>query len=102
MIRDGNPEARRLVNVIGKGQSRRVASAQLLLAQEVSKSIDELIYSAPLFDATAPPSSLSRPQKAILRKANKLALTALRLAAARKASLIDESILLDATTEALL
>jgi hypothetical protein len=33
---------------------------------------------------------------------NKLAVTALRLAAARKASMVDESILLDAAAEALL
>jgi hypothetical protein len=37
-----------------------------------------------------------------LRKVNKLALTALRLAAARKAAAVEESILLDATSEALL
>ena len=35
-------------------------------------------------------------------KVNKLALTALRLAASRKESTVGESILLDATTEALL
>ena len=40
--------------------------------------------------------------KGILRKVNKLALTALRLAASRKATRVEESILLDATTEALL
>jgi len=39
--------------------------------------------------------------KGILRKVNK-ALTALRLAASRKASMVDEAILLDAPTEALL
>jgi hypothetical protein len=38
----------------------------------------------------------------ILRKVNKLALTALRLAAASKTSIVGEAILLDATTEALL
>jgi hypothetical protein len=38
----------------------------------------------------------------MLRKVNKLALTALRLAASRKASMVDEAILLDATAEALL
>jgi len=37
-----------------------------------------------------------------LRKVNKLVLTALRLAATRKASTVDEAILLDATSEALL
>jgi len=38
----------------------------------------------------------------ILRKVNKLALTALRLAASRKATRVEEAILLDATAEALL
>jgi type II secretory pathway predicted ATPase ExeA len=40
--------------------------------------------------------------KGILRKVNKLALTAPRLAASRKESTVGESVLLDATTEALL
>ena len=35
-------------------------------------------------------------------KVNKLAMTALRLAAARKVSVVNEAIVLDATTEALL
>jgi type II secretory pathway predicted ATPase ExeA len=55
----------------------------------------------PLFDDTAR-QALYQATKGILRKVNKLALTALRLAAARKASLVDESILLDAAAEALL
>jgi type II secretory pathway predicted ATPase ExeA len=57
--------------------------------------------SQPLFDDTAR-QALYQATKGILRKVNKLALTALRLAAARKASTIDEAILLDATSEALL
>jgi type II secretory pathway predicted ATPase ExeA len=55
----------------------------------------------PLFDDTAR-QALYQASKGILRKVNKLALTALRLAASRKAALVDETILLDATTEALL
>lgn len=55
----------------------------------------------PLFDDTAR-QALYQATKGILRKVNKLALTALRLAAAHKAALVDETILLDATTEALL
>ena len=57
--------------------------------------------SQPLFDDTAR-QALYQATKGILRKVNKLALTALRLAAARKASTVDEAILLDATSEALL
>jgi general secretion pathway protein A len=55
----------------------------------------------PLFDDTAR-QALFQATKGILRKVNKLAMTALRLAAARKASIVGEAILLDATTEALL
>jgi general secretion pathway protein A len=54
----------------------------------------------PLFDDTAR-QALYQVTKGILRKVNKLALTALRLAASRKESTVGESILLDATTEAL-
>src|SRR5271168_4103338 len=55
----------------------------------------------PLFDETSR-QALYQAAKGILRKVNKLALTALRLAASRKASTVEESILLDATSEALL
>jgi type II secretory pathway predicted ATPase ExeA len=57
--------------------------------------------SQPLFDGTAR-QALYQATKGIPRKVNKLALTALRLAAARKAPMVDEAILLDATAEALL
>ena len=57
--------------------------------------------SQPLFDDTAR-QALYQATKAIPRKDNKLALTALRLAAARNASVVNEVILLDATSEALL
>jgi len=55
----------------------------------------------PLFDDTAR-QALYQATKGIPRKVNKLALTALRLAAMRKASVVTEAILLDAATEALL
>jgi hypothetical protein len=55
----------------------------------------------PLFDETAR-QALYQATKGILRKVNKLALTALQLAAANKAQVVGESILLDATSEALL
>jgi hypothetical protein len=53
-----------------------------------------------MFDDTR--QALYQATKGILRKVNKLALTAPRQAASRKASVVEESILLDATTEALL
>jgi general secretion pathway protein A len=55
----------------------------------------------PLFDDTAR-QALYQATKGIPRKVNKLALTALRLAAARKLQLVGEALLLDATGEALL
>lgn len=55
----------------------------------------------PLFDDTAR-QALYPATKGILGKVNKLALTTLRLAAAHKAALVDETSLLDAPTEALL
>jgi type II secretory pathway predicted ATPase ExeA len=57
--------------------------------------------SQPLFDDTAR-QGIYQATKGIPRKVNKLALTALRLAALRKAPMVDEAVLLDATTEAFL
>jgi type II secretory pathway predicted ATPase ExeA len=57
--------------------------------------------SQPLFDDTAR-QGLYQATKGIPRKVNKLALTALRLAAWRKMQLVNEALLLDATSEALL
>lgn len=57
--------------------------------------------SQPLFDDTAT-QALYQASKGILRKVNKLARAALQLAAARKTSQVNETILLDATAEALL
>ena len=57
--------------------------------------------SQPLFDDTAM-QALHQATKGIPRKVNKLASTALRLAALRKTSLVNEAILLYATTEAFL
>jgi len=55
----------------------------------------------PLFDETAR-QALYQATKGILRKVNKLALTVLRLAATLKLQAVNEAILLDATSEALL
>ena len=55
----------------------------------------------PLFDETAR-QGLYQATKGIPRKVNKLAMTALRLAAERKVQIVDEAVLLDATTEAFL
>ena len=55
----------------------------------------------PLFDDMAR-QGLYQATKGIPRKVNKLAMTALRLAAARKSQTVDEPLLLEAVTEALL
>ncbi len=57
--------------------------------------------SQPLFDDTAR-QAMYQATKGIPRKVNKLAMTALRLAAAAKSQTVNEAILLDATAEALL
>jgi len=57
--------------------------------------------SQPLFDDTAR-QGLYQATKGIPRKVNKLALTALRMAASRKMQMVNETLLLDATSEALL
>jgi len=55
----------------------------------------------PLFDDTAR-QGLYQVTKGLPRKVNKLALTALRLAASRQMQMVDEALLLEATSEALL
>ena len=55
----------------------------------------------PLFDDTAR-QGLYQATKGIPRKVNKLAMTALGLAAQRQAAIVDEALLLDAAAEALL
>jgi general secretion pathway protein A len=56
--------------------------------------------SQPLFDDTAR-QALYQASRGILRKVNSIALAALRLAASRKANIVDEPILLDAAAEVL-
>jgi len=57
--------------------------------------------SQPLFDETAR-QGMYQATKGIPRKVNKLAMTALRLAAASKSQTVNDAILLDATSEAML
>jgi general secretion pathway protein A len=57
--------------------------------------------SQPRFDETAR-QGMYQATKGIPRKVNKLAMTALRLAAASKSQTVNEAILLDATAEAML
>jgi type II secretory pathway predicted ATPase ExeA len=76
-----------------------------LSRQELDAYLNQQLKAAgvsqPLFDETAR-QGLYQATRGILRKVNKLALTALRLAATRKAQAVDETILLDAASEALL
>ena len=55
----------------------------------------------PLFNEMAR-KGLYQATKGVPRKVNKLAMTALRMAAARKLPVVDKALLLDATSEALL
>ena len=91
--------------LVGQPLLRRTLSLQIheALRQRIAVQyhLEGLSREEPLFDDTAR-QALYQATKGILRKVNKLALTALRLAASRKAALVDETILLDAATEALL
>jgi type II secretory pathway predicted ATPase ExeA len=90
----------------GLPRRRRAADAHRGLTREeldayLAHQLKAAGVTQPLFDDTAR-QALYQATKGILRKVNKLALTALRLAAARKAPGVDEAILLDAVAEALL
>jgi type II secretory pathway predicted ATPase ExeA len=67
----------------------------------VTQQLKAAGVSQPLFDETAR-QGLYQASKGMPRKVNKLALTALRLAAEREAQRVDEGLLLDAAGEALL
>ena len=67
----------------------------------LSQQLKAAGVSQPLFDDTAR-QGMYQATKGIPRKVNKLAMTALRLAAASKSQTVNEAILLDATAEAML
>jgi type II secretory pathway predicted ATPase ExeA len=73
--------------------------------QELDAYLDHQLKTAgvlqPLFDDSAC-QVLYQATKGILRKVNQLCLAALRLAAARKSALVNETLMLDAAQEALL
>jgi len=95
--------------LIGQPLLRRLLALQMHEALRQREELDTYLVhqlktagvTQPLFDDTAR-QALYQASKGILRKVNKLALTALRMAAARKQQAVDEAILLDATAEALL
>lgn len=105
----GQPLLRRTLSLqMHEGLRQRIAvhyhlegisreEVQAYLAQQLKASG----ISEPLFDDTAT-QALYQASRGILRKVNKLARAALQLVAARKASQVNEAILLDAVTEALL
>ena len=105
----GQPLLRRTLSLQMHEALRQRVSTQYHLEGLTREELDAYLaqqlkaagVSQPLFDETAR-QALYQATKGILRKVNKLALTALRLAAARKASGVDEAILLDAVQEALL
>ena len=86
-----------------RDEGQRHGRVAELAAEEITVGVGEVAagVTQPLLDETAR-QALYQATKGILRKVNKLVLTALRLAATRKTSTVDEAILLDATSEALL
>jgi len=77
--------------------TRRAHELDTYLAQHLKAAG----VSQPLFDETAR-QGMYQATKGIPRKVNKLAMTALRLAAASKSQTVSEAILLDAAAEAML
>jgi len=74
---------------------------QIALELDLAQQLKAAGVSQPLFDDTAR-QGLYQATKGIPRKVNKLAMTALRLAAASKSQTVSEAILLDAAAEAML
>ena len=108
-LRVGQPLLRRTLSLqMHEALRQRVSThyhLEGLTREELDAYLGQQLKAAgvtqPLFDDTAR-QGLYQATKGIPRKINKLALTALRLAAARKADKVNEALLLDATSEALL
>ena len=78
-----------------------VGRLQVQFQGDLAQQLKAAGVSQPLFDDTAR-QGLYQATKGIPRKVNKLAMTALRLAAASKSQTVSEAILLDAAAEAML
>ncbi len=105
----GQPLLRRTLSLQMHEALRQRISVQYHLEGLTREELDAYLahqlktagVSQPLFDDTAR-QGLYQATKGIPRKVNKLALTALRMAASRKMQMVNETLLLDATSEALL
>src|SRR6266540_4919623 len=105
----GQPLLRRTLSLQMHEALRQRVSTQYHLEGLTREELDAYLaqqlkaagVSQPLFDDTAR-QGMYQATKGIPRKVNKLAMTALRLAAASKSQTVNEAILLDATAEALL
>jgi general secretion pathway protein A len=105
----GQPLLRRTLSLQMHEALRQRISVQYHLEGLTREELDAYLthqhkaagVSQPLFDDTAR-QGLYQATKGIPRKVNKLALTALRMAASRKMQMVNEALLLDATAEALL
>jgi general secretion pathway protein A len=105
----GQPLLRRTLSLQMHEALRQRVSTQYHLEGLTREELDAYLVqqlkaagvSQPLFDDTAR-QGMYQATKGIPRKVNKLAMTALRLAAASKAQAVSEAILLDATAEAML
>ena len=105
----GQPLLRRTLSLQMHEALRQRVSTQYHLEGLTREELDAYLaqqlkaagVSQPLFDDTAR-QGLYQATKGIPRKINKLAMTALRLAAASKSQTVNEALLLDATAEAML
>jgi general secretion pathway protein A len=105
----GQPLLRRTLSLQMHEALRQRVSTQYHLEGLTREELDAYLaqqlkaagVSQPLFDDTAR-QGMYQATKGIPRKVNKLAMTALRLAAASKSQTVNEAILLDAAAEAML
>jgi general secretion pathway protein A len=105
----GQPLLRRTLSLQMHEALRQRVSTQYHLEGLTREELDAYLaqqlkaagVSQPLFDDTAR-QGMYQATKGIPRKVNKLAMTALRLAAASKSQTVSEALLLDATAEAML
>ena len=97
----GQPLLRRTLSLQMHEALRQRIGSHYHLEAYLAQQLKAAVVTQPLFDEMAR-QGLYQATKGVPRKVNKLAMTALRLAAERKAPVVDEALLLDAVAESLL
>ena len=97
----GQPLLRRTLSLQMHEALRQRIGSHYHLEAYLAQQLKAAGVTQPLFDEMAR-QGLYQATKGVPRKVNKLAMTALRFAAERKAPVVDEALLLDAVAESLL